>query len=308
MTGSPDLAGPASRTGGDRARLRANARRWRFFLVFSPPFLWTALFLIVPYAVMFAVSFYERQFPLFVPAFQFDNYVLIFSDRQYSLVLLRTLKIAIIVSAASLMLAYPVAYYLAFCIRSARIRMLLYMAVIVPLWVSYLLRAYIWKTILGTSGVLNSFLLSAGILSEPTDVFLYNQFSMAITLTYIFIPFMVMPIYASLEKIPASLIEASHDLGVGPFRTFLKVILPMSTNGIVAGLTLTFCLCFGDFVAASLVGGPNGAMVANVLQSQFGAALNWPLGAALSTVIMLIVLFVLFLSDRFERTERISLG
>lgn len=287
----------------------AIGKRWTSFAaLFAGPFAWTMLFLVIPYLIMFAVSFWSRKFPLFVPDFQFDNYAQIFTQPQYAQVLWRTFKISSIVAICSVLLGYPIAYYLAFCIKSERWRMALYMAVIVPLWVSYLLRAYIWKTILGTTGVLNSFLVYTGLLSQPSDLFLYNQFAMIITLTYIFIPFVVMPVFASLEKIPRNLIEASHDLGEGPFATFTKVILPLSVSSIIAGMTLTFCLCFGDFVAPTLVGGPNGIMISNILQSQFGAALHWPLGAAISTVILIIVLTVLAISDRFERAGKINLG
>jgi spermidine/putrescine transport system permease protein len=284
-------------------------RKWlSFAAIFAGPFAWTILFLVIPYLIMFAVSFWSRKFPLFVPDFQFGNYAQIFTEPQYVQVLIRTLKISSLVAVCAVALGYPIAYFLAFCIQSERMKLLLYMAVIVPLWVSYLLRAYIWKTLLGTSGVLNSFLISAGILDKPSDLFLYNQAAMIITLTYIFIPFVVMPVYASLEKIPKNLIEASHDLGEGPFATFTNVILPLSAGSIIAGMTLTFCLCFGDFVAPTLVGGPNGIMIANILQTQFGAALNWPLGAALSTIIMIIVLTVLAISERFENTGRVNLG
>ncbi|MGC1486364.1 MAG: ABC transporter permease, partial [Albidovulum sp.] len=199
------------------------------------------------------------------------------------------------------LLAYPYAYFLVYKVRNPNLRLALYMAVVAPLWVSYLLRAYTWKTILGTTGVLNSFLMSVGILAEPSSVFLYNQTAMIVTLIYVFIPFMVMPIYAVLEKIPRSLTEASSDLGVGRFRTFLMVTLPLSIPGIVAGFTMTFCLTFGDFIAPFLVGGPDGLMIANVIASQFGAALNWPLGSALALVMLVIVLTIIAISDRFER-------
>jgi spermidine/putrescine transport system permease protein len=223
-------------------------------------------------------------------------------------VLLRTLKIAFLVSIAALLLAYPLAYFLVFKVRSPRLRLAIYMATVIPLWVSYLLRAYTWKTILGSEGVINSFLVWSGVLSEPTDLFLYNQFSMILTLTYIFIPFMVMPIFTALEKIPRSLIEASKDLGVARLPTFLMITLPLSVPGILAGFTFTFCLTFGDFVAPFLVGGPNGSMIANTVQTQFGTALNWPLGAALSIVMLVIVLTIISLSDRFERTGRLDLA
>jgi spermidine/putrescine transport system permease protein len=286
----------------------AQRRRLAILGVLTPPLLWTLVFMIVPYAIMFTYSFWTKKYPTFVPDFQFGNYALLFADPQYYQVLLRTLKIALLVSIAALLLAYPLAYFLAFKVRSPRLRLAIYMATVVPLWVSYLLRAYTWKTILGSEGVINSFLVWSGVLAEPTDLFLYNQFSMVLTLTYIYIPFMVMPIYTSLEKIPRSLIEASKDLGVARLPTFLMVTLPLSVPGMLAGFTFTFCLTFGDFVAPFLVGGPNGSMIANTMQSQFGTALNWPLGAALSIVMLVIVLTIISLSDRFERTGRLDLA
>ncbi len=283
-----------------RARLRAG-------LVMAPPLLWVLVFLFVPYLITLAYSFYTKQFPTFVPDFQFGNYQQLIDDSQYYSVLLRTLKIASVTALLALLLAYPLAYFLVFKVRSPALRAVLYMATIVPLWVSYLLRAYTWKTILGSEGVLNSFLIWSGLSKEPSEWFLYSQFAMVITLTYIFIPFMVMPIYTALEKIPRNLVEASKDLGVGPIRSFLRVVLPLSMPGVIAGFTFTFCLSFGDFIAPFLVGGPDGAMVATIIQSQFGSALNWPLGSALSIVMLLIVLTIISLSDRLERSGRLDL-
>jgi spermidine/putrescine transport system permease protein len=277
------------------------SQRLRRAAVLSPPLLWTFVFMFVPYAILFVYSFWIQKFPTFEPAFKFGNYLQIVTDPQYFRVILRTLKIAFFVSLGAALLAYPYAYFLVYKVRNPNLRLALYMAVVAPLWVSYLLRAYTWKTILGTTGVLNSFLMSVGILSEPSSVFLYNQTAMIVTLIYVFIPFMVMPIYAVLEKIPKSLTEASSDLGVGRFRTFLMVTLPLSIPGIVAGFTMTFCLTFGDFIAPFLVGGPDGLMIANVIASQFGAALNWPLGSALALVMLVIVLTIIAISDRFER-------
>ena len=273
----------------------------RATLVLSPPLLWTIVFMFVPYSILLVYSFWRAQYPLFVPDFQFGNYKILITDPQYLNVLLRTLKIAGLVSIVALLLAYPYAYFLVFKVKRPSIRFALYMAIVAPLWVSYLLRAYTWKTILGTKGILNSFLISTGMLSEPSSVFLYNHTAMVLTLSYVFIPFMVMPIYAALEKIPVSCIEVSRDLGGNAFFTFVKVTLPLSLTGVVAGFTLTFCLSFGDFIAPFLVGGPDGAMVANVIASQFGAALNWPLGSALALVLLVIVLLIISISDRFER-------
>lgn len=288
--------------------MTAARQRTGFWLLFTGPLAWTLLFMVIPYLVMAAISFWTRKFPLFVPDFQFGNYAQIFADPQYSSVLIRTTRIAAWVTVASALLGYPLAYFLVFVVRGQALRNLLYLAVIVPLWVSYLLRAYTWKIILGTNGALNSFLIWTGLIDQPLDAFLYNQLAMVITLTYIFIPFMVMPIYTALERIPRSLLEASEDLGIGPLGTFLRVILPLSAGGIIAGATMTFCLSFGDFVAPALVGGPNGTMVASTLQSLFGAALNWPLGSALAMVVLTIVLIVLQLSSRLDRAGRVSLA
>lgn len=279
-----------------------------FAALFSVPLGWALIFMIVPYAVMIAVSFWTRQFPLFVPDFQWGNFVQLLSDPQYIAVILRTLKIAALVTLGATLLGYPLAYFLAFTVKSRKWRNLLYMSVIVPLWVSYLLRAYTWKIILGTNGALNSLLLSLGLIDEPLSLFLYNQASMVITLVYIFVPFMVMPLFTVLDNIPKALIEASEDLGVGPFMTFWRVIFPLSLGGLTAGATMTFCLSFGDFVAPVLVGGPDGTMVANLLQSQFGAALNWPLGSALATLVLILVLAVLTVSSRFERQDHIDMN
>lgn len=279
-----------------------------FLALFSLPLAWVLLLLVVPYAIMISVGFWTRQFPLFHPDFQFGNYVQIFSDPQYTTVILRTLKIASLVTLGAVILGYPLAYFLVFTVRSAALRNLLYMSVIVPLWVSYLLRAYTWKIILGTDGALNSLLVSTGIVDAPLDIFLYNQTAMVITLVYIFVPFMVMPLFTVLDNIPRRLIEASEDLGVGPFMTFWKVIFPLSLGGVIAGATMTFCLAFGDFVAPVLVGGPDGTMVANLLQTQFGTALNWPLGSALATVVLALVLVLLQLSMRLDRAGRVDLA
>jgi spermidine/putrescine transport system permease protein len=272
--------------------------------VLSLPLVWTFLFLFIPYAILFIYSFWEKKFPTFVPAFQFGNYLELMVDPQYVRVLLRTIKIAGLVSLLSLLLAYPYAYFLVHKVKRPGVKLVLYMAVVLPLWVSYLLRAYTWKTILGTQGILNSFLVSTGILSEPSSVFLYNQTAMVVTLTYVFIPFMVMPIYAALEKIPGSLTEASRDLGMSAIQTFVRVTLPLSMPGVIAGFTMTFCLSFGDFIAPFLVGGPDGMMIANVIATQFGAALNWPLGSALALVMLVIVLTIITLSDRLQGVGR----
>ncbi|WP_371227909.1 ABC transporter permease [Roseovarius sp. 2305UL8-3] len=271
------------------------------YAVLSGPLIFVLALLVVPYLIMFSYSFYLKTYPTFQPDFQFGNYALLFTDPQYYQVFLRTFLIAVKVTLLSLLFAFPITYYLVFVIKSSRLRSLLYLALILPLWVSYLLRGYIWKIILGNDGILNSLLMYLGVIDEPSQVFLYNQTSMIVTFVYILIPFMAMPIYAVLEKIPRNLIEASEDLGYPAWQTFLQVTLPLSISGIVAGCTMTFCLTFGDFITPILVGGTDGTMVANVVTTQFGAALNWPLGAAISVAMLVVVLIVLNIGDRLEK-------
>ena len=200
---------------------------------------------------------------------------------------------------ASLLLGYPLAYFLAFHAGSRK--ELLYQLVIVPLWVSYLVRGYAWKTILGSDGVLNGFLQYLHITHEPVAFLLYSPFAVVLMLTHIYTPFVFLPIYAALERIPRPLIEASHDLGAGSSQTFFRVILPLSMPGLLAGATFAFVLSLGDFLAPLLVGGPSGTMIANVVQSLFGAAFDWPLGAAISVLILILTIALLFLSEILEK-------
>ena len=277
-------------------------------LTFLLPLLWILGFMLLPYSIILVYSFWQQEFPSFVPDFQIGNYVKLFVEPQFVTVILSSAFTATMVSVAALILAFPFAYYLVFKVKSAGVRMAMYIAVIAPLWVSYLLRAYTWKTILGSEGILNSALVWSGLLDGPTDVFLYNRFAMVLTMTYIFIPFMVMPIYTALEKIPRNLIEASADLGVRPLATFARVIWPLAIPGVLAGATFTFCLSLGDFIAPILVGGADGMMIANLITSQFGTALNWPLGSALSMFLLFIVLIIIELSNRAAPADRIALG
>ncbi len=172
---------------------------------------------------------------------------------------------------------------------------------IVPLWVSYLVRGYAWKTILGSDGVLNGFLQYLHLTHAPVSFLLYSPFAVVVMLTHIYTPFVFLPIYAALEHIPRPLVEASQDLGASQRTTFLRVILPLSMPGLLAGATFAFVLSLGDFLAPLLVGGASGTMIANIVQSLFGAAYDWPLGAAVSVCILLITVTLLFLTERLEK-------
>jgi spermidine/putrescine transport system permease protein len=268
-------------------------------LVSLPPILWVALFLLFPYALMFTHSFWSVSDGVILHNWNLGNYCTMFHNPLYLQVLFRTARIAASVTLLSVLLGYPLAYYLSF--HAGPRKELLYQLVIVPLWVSYLVRGYAWKTILGSDGVLNGFLQYLHLTHEPVSAFLYSPFAVVLMLTHIYTPFVFLPIYASLEHIPRPLIEASQDLGASPRKTFFRVILPLSLPGLLAGATFAFVLSLGDFLAPLLVGGPSGTMIANLVQSLFGAAYDWPLGAAISVCILFVVISLLFLTERLEK-------
>jgi len=265
-----------------------------------PPLLWVAMFLLAPYALLFTYSFWSvSDAQIIVHRWSLSNYRELLHTPLYMQVLLRSMKIAASVTALALLLAYPLAYYVSFFCHKRK--SLLFQLVIIPLWVSYLVRAYAWKTILGSTGVLNTLLIYLHVVSGPVSWLLYSPFAVVLTLTHIYTPFAFLPIYASLEHIPRNLVEASSDLGANNRQTFFKVILPMSLPGVIAGATFAFVLSLGDFLAPLLIGGPSGIMISNVVYNLFGAAYNWPLGAAISLCMLVLVLALLQITERLEK-------
>jgi spermidine/putrescine transport system permease protein len=265
-----------------------------------PPLLWVVVFLLIPYALLFCYSFWSvSASQTIVHSWTLDNYRELFRVNVYLRTLFRSMWIAARVMTFSLLLGYPLAYYLSFY-ASAR-KDLFYQLVIIPLWVSYLVRAYAWKTILGSDGVLNTLLQYVHVTKHPLEFLLYSPFAVVLTLTHIYTPFAFLPIYASLEHIPRNLVEASHDLGASPLQTFWRVVFPLSIPGVLAGATFAFVLSLGDFLAPLLLGGPSGIMISNIVVSLFGAAYNWPLGAAISLCVLALVLVLLLMSEKLEK-------
>ena len=268
-------------------------------IISLPPLLWVGLLLLLPYALMFAHSFWLVHDGFLVHEWNLENYAKLFHNPVYLEVLFRTMRIAASVTFLSLLLGYPLAYFMSF--QAGVRKELLYQLVIVPLWVSYLVRGYAWKTILGSDGVLNGFLQYLHLTKEPVSFFLYSPFAVVLMLTHIYTPFVFLPLYASLEHIPRNLIEASEDLGAIPRATFFRVILPLSLPGLLAGATFAFVLTLGDFLGPLLVGGPSSIMIANIVQSLFGTAYDWPLGSAISVCILLLTISLLLLTERIEK-------
>ena len=275
------------------------SRGYKTFVT-APSLLWVTVFLLVPYLLMFCYSFWSvSSSQNIVRVWNLLNYEELLTKPVYWQTLLRSMWIAGRVMMFSLLLGYPLAYFLSF--YAGKRKDLLYQLVIIPLWVSYLVRAYAWKTILGADGVLNTSLQYLHLTTHPLDFLLYSPFAEVLTLTHIYTPFTFLPIYAALEHIPRNLVEASHDLGATPFQTFWKVIFPLSIPGVLAGATFAFVLSLGDFLAPLLLGGPSGIMISNIVVSLFGAAYNWPLGAAISLCMLVLVVTLLFFSEKLEK-------
>lgn len=279
-------------------RIRTN-RRLRTLFASAIPITWVVVLLLLPYALLLVQSFWRLRNGVLTHELTTENYRRLFGTTLYPATILYSAGVALRVTVISLILAYPLAYVLAFKVR--RYKTLLYMAVIIPLWVSYLVRAYAWKIILGQQGILNGVLLSAGIIHQPLTVLLYSTAALVIALSHIYTPFTLMPIYAVLDAIPPALKEASQDLYANRWRTFVNVILPLSLPGVVAGCTFAFVLSMGDFLAPQLLGGNDSAlMVSNLVWSLFGVAYNWPLGAAVSVVMLALTLVLLWVAGKVE--------
>lgn len=262
----------------------------RGYLLLAPTIITMALALAVPLGVLVMYSFWTQDYLDIDRTLTFDNYGKFFSKEVFSALLIRTLKISAGATLSTILLAYPIAYIIAFHVKKHKT--LILVAVALPFFTSYLLRIFAWKLILGYNGVINSGLVAAGIIDTPLSFFLYNPVAVYITLAHTWALFALLPIYVSLEKIDRSCLEAATDLGDTPLMRFIRVTLPLSLPGILAAFMLVFIPTVGDYVTPQLVGGRRGIMFGNVIQSQFGTANDWPFGAALSIISMLVVTVV----------------
>ncbi|MER9301328.1 ABC transporter permease [Mesorhizobium sp. M0293] len=259
-----------------------------------PGALVTFLLILFALGLVLFLAFRSNDGSLLGAGFTVANFVTVVSDPLYWTVTLRSLIIAALVTLATVVTAYPVAYYLAF--HAGRRRGLLLFLVTLPFWTSYLLRVFAWKIVLAYNGVLNSALIESGIWSEPTLAFLNTPAAVVVTLAHAYAPFAILPIYVALDTIPKSLIEAASDLGARPFTSFRRVVLPNSMPGVLAAALVVFVPTVGDYVTPALVGGPASTMIGTLIQAQFGKANDWPFGAALSVAVMLVILCVVLVA------------
>jgi spermidine/putrescine transport system permease protein len=279
-------------------------QRGRLWAVLAPPVLWLVGLLVVPLLLLCAFSFRSgiggSLFRDWVVTL--ENYRTLAATPSFLELLGVSVGIALVVALAATLLAYPVAYYLVFRVRA---RASLYVALLlVPFWISYLLRVMAWKVILGSGGAVNAFLLWLGVIQEPISVFFYSRFAVVLTLIYVWTPFVALPIMATLYRIDRSLFEAAAGLGATPAQRFWRVTVPLSMPGVLAGAVMVFIPTVGEYVTPLLVGGSTGAMYGNLIQDFFGRSANWPLGAALAVVMLLGTLVLVGATSRISRVER----
>ena len=272
-------------------------RRSKLAGLLAPTSAWLVAFTVIPILMFVVYSFWTVRNQMIFRELSLANYRRFFTNPLYPTLLLRSLIIAFGVTATTLAFGYPLALKI---YRShGRLKSILYMLIFIPLMTSYIVRIYTMRLVLGSNGVLNNFLLFLGLIEEPLQILLFNRFAIFLTLCVILSPFMVMPIYSSLERIPRSYIEASQDLGSTELQTFWRVIFPNARPGLIAGCMFIFVLSLGDFMTPVLVGGKQGTTLSKVIQVNFGFAYDWPLGAALSVVLLSISLVVILVSNRF---------
>ncbi len=255
-----------------------------------PIYAWLALLVLLPNVLMLGFSFASLKDGRFDFTPTLGNYARIMGSRGVWLLLARTITVALLSSLIAALIAYPMALYAS---RLRRGKTVALMLVIIPLWISVLMRVFSWRIILGENGVINSLLMQGGLIAKPIDALLYNSFAVFLTFAYVAIPFIFVSVFTVVDRIPASLSQAASDCGATPWKVFLTVIWPLSKPGVAIGYSLAFLIAIGDYVTPSIVGGLDGTMIGTVIASQFGIAGNWPFGSALAVTLLLLVCAVL---------------
>ncbi len=285
-----DIAGDR-RVGGAWADALMTAAAWAL----------PTAFILVPLLLFLTLGFFEVQGTDIAYHPTLKNYVRFFSDPGLLPTFIRTCWLGLKVAAITVVLGYPVAYLLASLGGRTKYTVAMFFAV--PLLMSYIIKIYAIRSILGGNGFLNRILLYLGIIDEPWTFLIFNLNAVMLTLAILLVPFAILPIFVALERIPRNLLEASADLGAPPLQTFLTVILPLSLQGVVIGASFAFVLAIGDFVTPQMVGGIQGFTFGRIIYSQFGFGNNWPFGAALSVILLLPVLLAIVIADRFGRAR-----
>jgi putrescine transport system permease protein len=311
-TGEVATANPTPR----RAALRAYLGRHRIgrSAVGGTPTLWLVLFFMVPFIIVLKISFSESvlAMPPYLPLWQwvgeralavrlnFTSYNYLFTDSLYISSYLYSLKVAAVSTVCCLLLGYPMAYGIAR--SSATRRNVLLMLVILPFWTSFLLRVYAWIGLLKSNGVINNVLMALGVIHEPITM-MQTDFAVYIGIVYSYVPFMILPLYANLEKHDHTLLEAAADLGASPTKAFFRITLPLSVPGIVAGALLVFIPAVGEYVIPSLLGRSDQLMIGRVLSDEFFANRDWPVASAVAIAMLVLLVVPIMLFQRYQNRE-----
>jgi spermidine/putrescine transport system permease protein len=269
-----------------KARLRRRPAAW----LLSPSLAVLVLFFLLPTAIFFIYSYLTSQYYQVEWIFTLQNYYRALTTTVYWDAMLNSIYIGLLAASVTTLISYPFAYFLTF--KMTRGRNLVLFLVVISLLGSYLVRVYAWKTILGREGVINTFLMMAGIIHEPLLFLLFSRFAVILTLVHVFLPFTLLPILSSMQNIPSELIEAARDLGSNPFQAFQRVTLPLSLTGVIAGFTYTFILSAADYITPQLVGGTSGGMIGLSITNQFVKVGNLSLGSALSFVFLILLVLI----------------
>jgi spermidine/putrescine transport system permease protein len=255
--------------------------------------LWVALFLIVPLSSLMVMTFWRATLGGMEPDWTLASYATLVTQPVYLQLLLKSTRIALAVTALTLLIAYPFAYWS--MNKAAHQKAMLIFLILIPFWTSYLVRTYAWFPLLGNTGLFNLILLKLGLIAQPLDIFLFNEATVHMAMVYVYLPYAIIPISLSLDRLDRTLLNAAADLGAPPWKAFLRITLPLSLPGVLAGAIIVFILSVGAFVAPALLGGASGVMIANVIPDLFGAGMNWPLGGTLSLLVMLTTIFWIWL-------------
>jgi putrescine transport system permease protein len=305
-----DLSGPKA----TRYSQPLGDKLWRNFVI-GLPYLWLFLFFLVPFGIVFKISLADPIVaqPPFTALFDFganaknwlhatfDNYLFLTEDNLYWISYFNSIKIAGISTLLCLLLGYPMAYGIA---RSTpTVRNILLMLVILPFWTSFLLRVYAWMGLLGKNGVVNGLLSYTGLIDAPLEM-LYTNGAVYLGIVYTYIPFMILPLYATLEKMDLDLQDAAADLGAKPWQVFVDTTLPLSMPGIIAGSMLVFIPALGEFVIPALLGGIDSLMIGRTLYDEFFVNRDWPLASAVATVLLFILVIPIMLFQRSQQEKK----
>ena len=285
-------------------------KKWKTIVILVP-FIWLTVFFLTPFVIVAKISLAELAIasPPFTKMIDWvddsiitvrvvlDNYIYIFDDPLYLRIYLNSIKIAALSTVFALLLGYPIAYAI---VRSNPItKKLLLFAIILPFWTSFLLRVYAWMGLLADQGSINNLLISLGMIDTPIRL-LYTEFAVYVGIVYTYLPFMILPLYANMEKLDSGLNEAAADLGSGPINTFFKITLPLTTPGIIAGSLLVFIPATGEYVIPDLLGGGNVQMIGRQLFNEFARNIDWPVASAVAIVLLLILVVPMAVYQHFQ--------